>query len=255
MLISAPSELWAELLEVCRWLGDRFTGAVSWRRRSWPARSLFYALGPILVISFVTFSSLTTKLTQDGIINAGENSRGGKHGSRIHPVPFDSHALHGKPAFNANNRYTLPASESDESLSWDRHFNLQVERSAMDVIPNHPRLFATAERWTGLPKLIATDPYLKKWNHTIMSKASTFYNEPPTNYSIDGGLYGSGVLDVAREVQLRIKHWAYAYRISGDTKWVDRTWEEILVASGNSTQYFGITGDNWNSELVPHTCF
>jgi len=39
--------------------------------------------------------------------------------------------------------------------------------------------------------------------------------------------------------------------LSGNTKWVDRTWEEIVVAPGNSsTQYFGIAGDNWNSQYV-----
>lgn len=84
--------------------------------------------------------------------------------------------------------------------------------------------------------------------------------------SIDGGLGGSGVLDVAREVQLRIKHWGYAYQMTNDTKWVDRCWLEVLVrrflssamrpadlvvqtAAGNSTtgQYFGKTGDNWNA--------
>lgn len=51
----------------------------------------------------------------------------------------------------------------------------------------------------------------------------------PTVYAIDGGLSGSGVLDVAREVQLRIKHWGYAYKLSNDTKWVDRAWQELQV--------------------------
>ena len=47
--------------------------------------------------------------------------------------------------------------------------------------------------------------------------------------SIDGGLGGSGVLDVAREVQLRIKHWGYAWKMTNDTKWAERAWVEVLV--------------------------
>jgi hypothetical protein len=72
----------------------------------------------------------------------------------------------------------------------------------------------------------------------------------PTNYFIDGGYSGSGVLDVAREVQLRLKHWAYAYRTTKDTKWVDRAWRELQTAAGNTTQPFGRTGNNWNTEFV-----
>lgn len=39
------------------------------------------------------------------------------------------------------------------------------------------------------------------------------------------------MLDVAREVQLRIKHWGYAYKLSNDTKWVDRAWLELTVSA------------------------
>ena len=37
----------------------------------------------------------------------------------------------------------------------------------------------------------------------------------------------SGILDNAREFKMRIKAFAYAYRVTGDTKWVDRAWREI----------------------------
>lgn len=56
------------------------------------------------------------------------------------------------------------------------------------------------------------------------------YDMDPVPYNIDGGLTGSGVLDVAREVQLRIKHWGYAYQISKDTMWADRAWRELEVS-------------------------
>lgn len=66
--------------------------------------------------------------------------------------------------------------------------------------------------------------------------------------SEDGGLSGSGVLDPAREIQLRIKHWAYAWRMTNDTKWSDRAWLEVQTASGNNSDIdFGTLPDRWNS--------
>lgn len=75
------------------------------------------------------------------------------------------------------------------------------------------------------------------WNESIFANATLYYNMPPTNYSIDGGYTGSGVLDVAREVQLRVKLWGYAWKMSGDPIWVNRTWTELLVCHF-PTNYF-----------------
>ena len=41
----------------------------------------------------------------------------------------------------------------------------------------------------------------------------------------------SGILDVCREVKMRVKAFAYAYRMSNDTKWVDRAWTELQVSA------------------------
>ena len=99
---------------------------------------------------------------------------------------------------------------------------------------DHPLLFAPSYKWACLPKLIAADSYMSSWNATIFLNATKFYAMDPTAYVEDGGLTGSGVLDVAREVQLRIKHWGYAYKMSNDTKWVDRAWLELQVSRTNS---------------------
>lgn len=39
----------------------------------------------------------------------------------------------------------------------------------------------------------------------------------------------SGILDNAREIKMRLKAFAYVYRMTNDTKWVDRAWAEIQV--------------------------
>lgn len=46
---------------------------------------------------------------------------------------------------------------------------------------------------------------------------------------IDGGLSGSGVLDIARQTKMRIKSLAYAYRMSNQTTYADRAYRELKV--------------------------
>lgn len=46
----------------------------------------------------------------------------------------------------------------------------------------------------------------------------------------------SGILDNARDVKRRIKAFAYVYRMTNDTKWVDRAWAELQVGYIHSMQ-------------------
>jgi hypothetical protein len=87
-------------------------------------------------------------------------------------------------------------------------------------------LIAPAYKWNALPNLIKSDPYLKGWNDTIFGNATEYANRPAVVYFLDGD---SGILDNAREVKQRVKAFAYAYRMTNDTKWVDLTWRELQV--------------------------
>jgi hypothetical protein len=140
-----------------------------------------------------------------------------------------------------------PTTISDPSVACQSDPYVFSNPSSLAVRKEHPLLIAPAYKWNCVIASIPNDPYLSVWNETIFLNASIYYAMPPTNYSIDGGLGGSGVLDPARQVQLKLKHFAYAYRLSNDTKWVDRAWLELQTASGNTTQYFGNAPDNWNS--------
>jgi len=158
---------------------------------------------------------------------------------------------HGVPVYDTKEKVIPPTFMGGFSSSgqdyWENSSRIDGAAS-LAVTREHPRLFATRDRWMALNGLIHRDAYLATWDEKIRRRADGLYYAAPINYTIDGSLAGSGVLDVAREFQLRIKTWAYAYRLSRHVKWKDRIWEELLVASGNSTQYFGIHGDNWNSE-------
>lgn len=77
-----------------------------------------------------------------------------------------------------------------------------------------------------LPNLIASDPYLKLFNETIFGNATDYYGLQPVVYNLDGG---NGILDNAREIKERVKAFSYVYRMTNDTKWVDRLWSELEV--------------------------
>lgn len=92
---------------------------------------------------------------------------------------------------------------------------------------DRPRLIAPAYKWAALPALIKNDPYLKGWNDTIFGNATDYFSLQPVVYHMDGD---SGILDNAREIKMRIKAFAYVYRMTNDTKWVDRAWAEIQAS-------------------------
>ena len=95
----------------------------------------------------------------------------------------------------------------------------------------HPRIGAPGYKWAALPTLIANDPYMKQWNDKILGNASDTVGSDPIGYIEDGGLEGSGVLDVAREMKLRVKNWAYAYHLTNETKYADRVFRELQVSA------------------------
>ncbi|KAF8205709.1 heparinase II/III family protein [Mycena galopus ATCC 62051] len=150
----------------------------------------------------------------------------------IYPSTTDSAAF-SSPTFVSNLQKSWPADP--------------FQPSSPDILtlrPDRPLLIAPAYKWAALPGLIANDPYLQSWNATIFKNASDYKALPPVIYFLDGD---SGILDNARDVKRRIKAFSYAYRLSNDTSWVDRAWEEIQNAAGNGTTVFGPDVDRWNS--------
>lgn len=121
--------------------------------------------------------------------------------------------------------YVAPT--SDASVSGNSWPSDNVTPSN-DTLRPHPRLIAPQYKWDALRNgLIAQNPYFEQWNRTIVANASESLNDDPTPYIVDGD---SGVLDVAREIKLKVKNWAYAYRITGNTQYADRVWRELWVS-------------------------
>lgn len=115
---------------------------------------------------------------------------------------------------------------TDSNIAWPEDPFQPSDPSPTNVRGDHPRLIAPQYKWAALPNLIANDPYLSGWNQTIFGNASVWKDMPPVPYFMDGD---SGILDVCREVKERVKTFAYVYRMTNDSSWVDRTWLELQV--------------------------
>ncbi|EJD03712.1 uncharacterized protein FOMMEDRAFT_167044 [Fomitiporia mediterranea MF3/22] len=133
---------------------------------------------------------------------------------------------------------------SDKNLAWPQDPFQPSNPSPTTVRTDRPRLIAPAFKWEALPNLIAHDPYLSGWNQTIFGNATQWKSMDPVPYFMDGS---SGILDVCRQVKERVKAFAYAYRMTNDTSWVDRTWLELQNAAGNTSNPWGPEEDRWNS--------
>lgn len=127
---------------------------------------------------------------------------------------------------------------------WTSKGSTNGKGTGLDIRPDHPRLIAPAYKWNCLPKMIAADSYLSKWHSQIMSDANKAFSASLVTYVYDGGPSGSGVLDPARQVQMRIKLFAYAWRFTKDSKWVSRAWDELYVRRrrGRSNQADAVVG-------------
>ena len=97
------------------------------------------------------------------------------------------------------------------------------------VRSDRPRLIAPKYKWDALPTIIKNDAYMAAWNASIFGNATALLTQDPLLYTEDGGLTGSGVLDVARQLKTRIKSLAYAYRVSNETKYAQRAYRELQV--------------------------
>ncbi|THV07865.1 heparinase II/III family protein [Dendrothele bispora CBS 962.96] len=147
------------------------------------------------------------------------------------------------PSFTSNAAFATPTfvSNSNNAQAWPEDPFQPKNPSPSSLRSDRPRLIAPAYKWAALPSMIPNDPYLKGWNDTIFGNATQYMSLPPVVYHMDGS---SGILDNSREIKMRIKAFAYVYRMTNDTKWVERCWQEVSNAFSDS---FGPSDDKWNS--------
>ncbi|WVN85424.1 uncharacterized protein L203_100570 [Cryptococcus depauperatus CBS 7841] len=196
-------------------------------------------------------SDSNTGLPSGVTIGSGAATGTGANGERYLAVATDGYMLPVYQTGTATAGYTSPTTLSDPSPKDSWPSDPKPPSNSTSGIRAHPRL-APGYKWEALTSggLIENNPYFKYWNATIVQNASSTLNNDPTPYNIDGGLDGSGVLDVAREIKVKVKNWAYAYKVTNETKYADRVWLELKTAAGNNSDVaFGANdGTRWNPQ-------
>ncbi|PKI82377.1 hypothetical protein MVES1_003341 [Malassezia vespertilionis] len=242
--------------------------ATSKRRSIWPW--VLTILGIVVVLAIALGVGLGVGLNQDddkdknlGDMNVGaaqnkmappfpaeviDAANKASAAGKTDPLTYMATDVYGNPMFGGNLNLAAPGADGKQvgdcgADPWKPTNNIN------NVRPQHPRLFAPDHLWQCLPAKINNDAYLTVWNYSIFQNATAWSDQQPVSYDVDGGLDLSGILDVSRIVQQRIKSWAYAYRMTRDKKWSKRAFRELRVAAGNVTkQPFGSPATRWNPE-------
>lgn len=170
----------------------------------------------------------------------------GADGQNILAVSTDAYQQPVYPTGTATSGYAAPTAAVSAAAAWPTDPSPPSESSPRA----HPRIGAPGYKWEALKGgLVDKDPYLKQWHQGILANADANLTESPVTYELDGGLTGSGLLDVARIVKARVKNWAYAYQMTDDKKYVDRTWKELQTAAGENPDVpFGDDRSRWNPQ-------
>jgi hypothetical protein len=82
----------------------------------------------------------------------------------------------------------------------------------------HPRLFADAPRWSALKQQVANDPVSRQVFSVVRNSAERLLDQPPVAY-VDTGAFWHGPM---RQAQGRILSLAMTYRLTGESRFLDR---------------------------------
>lgn len=126
----------------------------------------------------------------------------------------------------------------------------------------HPRLLASADDFRRLRSRVGQNTRLSGWLETLRKQAQDVLQQPVSRYEIPDGLR---LLATSQRVKERAYVLALMYRLDGDSRYVERLWQEIQAAAqfpdwnprhfldtGEMTHAFAIAYDwlydVWNAE-------
>jgi hypothetical protein len=92
----------------------------------------------------------------------------------------------------------------------------------------HPRLLASADDFQRLAQQIKSHTRLKEWAEQLRHQALNMLQEPVSRYEIPDGLR---LLATSQCVKERAYTLAMMYRLDGDSRFVERLWQEIQAAA------------------------
>ena len=113
-------------------------------------------------------------------------------------------------------------------LSYDQPDSLRLEKDFASVSGDyesaHPRILLNQDGFERLKNLYKTDPEYKKIATKVINKANTYLKELPQQYVFDDAMrmYATGA-----RTQNYFMYWGYAYKLTGNQKYVRRAVEEL----------------------------
>lgn len=103
---------------------------------------------------------------------------------------------------------------------------------------NHPRIIFTQEDFDAIKADPESNPMLKKIHNVIINTANSKVDAPDLVKKLEG----KRMLNVSREAALRILSCAYAYKTTGDAKYLKQAEKDMTTVCG------GGNFDNWNAK-------
>ncbi len=91
------------------------------------------------------------------------------------------------------------------------------------VTSRHPRLLVTSADFERAKT--SNDVMVRRWSEEVIADARKFLAEAPPKYEAAKGI------EIARKLQLRVTHFATAYRLTGDMQFADRARQDLLEAA------------------------
>jgi len=92
----------------------------------------------------------------------------------------------------------------------------------------HPRLLACADDFERLRRRLKKEALLQEWVEVLRSQAKDVLQQPVSRYEIPDGLR---LLATSQRVKERAYVLALMYRLDGDSRYVERLWQEIQAAA------------------------
>ena len=103
---------------------------------------------------------------------------------------------------------------------------------------NHPRIIFTQEDFDAIKANAGSNPVLKKIHDVIVVTANSKLGAADLVKKLEG----KRMLNVSREASLRILSCAYAYKTTGDSKYLEKAEKDMMTVCG------GGNFDNWNAK-------
>ena len=114
-------------------------------------------------------------------------------------------------------------------LSTSTHAVAQQTANPLATLKHeHPRLYASPQRFAEMKNRIAANQLLNQWQGNLRQEADKLLTAPPSSYEIPDG---KRLLATSRRVLDRVMLLAWMYRIEGHRKYAERAWRELEAAA------------------------